>query len=153
MPPALRIESLWKCYAAGIRGCSARAWVLRELALTIEVGERVAIVGAAGSGKSTLAACILGLKAPTAGSIEIAGRVEVIDLQDAGRPGCRDLSLRRPDLPTFRIVLARRFDLLDSWADRVLLLHDGRLRHTPFRPALRVAERSMITTSGSVALR
>ena len=70
MPPALRVESLWKCYAAGVRGCSARAWVLRGLSITVQPGERIAIVGDAGSGKTTLVECMLGRREPTAGVID-----------------------------------------------------------------------------------
>lgn len=153
MPPALRIESLWKCYAAGIRGCSARAWVLRGLSLTVDPGERVAIIGAPGSGKTTLAECVLGLRAPTAGMIEIAGGVEIIDIHDIRRWGREDLSSSHADRLTSTIVLARRPDVLDGWADRLLVLGDGRLHHAAFRAARRVAERSMLTPSGSIALR
>lgn len=158
MPPALRIESLWKCYAAGVRGCSARAWVLRGVSLTVEAGERVAVVGAAGSGKTTLAECILGLRAPTVGMVEITGRLEVRDLQQVGRSGGRKVgndvrppdrptsapsTFRPSDLPTSVLVLARRPDSLESWADRLLLLRDGQLHCTTFVPARRVAERSV----------
>ena len=154
MPPALRIESLWKCYAAGVRGCSARAWVLRGLSLLVQPGERVAIVGAAGSGKSTLADCVLGVRLPTAGLIEMAGRLELIDLQNGGwadgqmvrRSKDPDLASRPSDVLT-SVVLARRPDALAAWADRVLLLRDGRLHHMLHQPARRVAER------GTAALR
>lgn len=129
MPPALRVESLWKCYAAGVRGCSARVWVLRGLQLTVDVGERVAILGGAGSGKRTLADCLLGFRAPTAGLIEVAGQLEIV-----GTPG----------LGTSRghtvLVFARDIGNLRAWADRVLLLRDGRLHATALRPARRVAE-------------
>jgi ABC-type bacteriocin/lantibiotic exporter with double-glycine peptidase domain len=49
-------------------------WVLRDLELTIEPGQRVALVGASGGGKSTLALLLLGLLPPTTGEIRIAGR-------------------------------------------------------------------------------
>jgi len=161
MPPALRIESLWKCYAAGIRGCSARAWILRGLSLTVHAGERVAIVGAAGSGKTTLADCICGLRAPMAGLVEVAGTLEIVDLQKMRWSGCqkagpwegRDPTIRRSGPLTSSILFARRPDLLESWADRVLVLRDGRLREMGVRPVLRVAERSMTTPSGAIPLR
>ena len=43
--------------------------VLRDVSVTIEVGQKVALVGRSGSGKSTLASLLLGLHAPTAGVI------------------------------------------------------------------------------------
>jgi putative ABC transport system ATP-binding protein len=47
---------------------------LREVDLTIERGELVAIVGASGSGKSTLLNAIGGLDRPTGGEIRVDGR-------------------------------------------------------------------------------
>jgi ABC-type glutathione transport system ATPase component len=140
MPPALRIDSLWKCYAAGVRGCSARAWVLRGLSLCVDPGERVAIVGAPGSGKTTLAQCILGLRAPTAGRIEIRGALEIMELQDVGRSGGRDCRSGHPDLPS-SLIFARRPEALAGWVDHLFLLRDGRLHSLGFQPVRRVAER------------
>ena len=141
MPPALRIDSLWKCYAAGVRGCSARVWALRGLRLTVEMGERIAIIGAPGSGKTTLAECIVGLGTPTAGTVESVGRLEIVEIQEVRTSGVTVPTSRPPDLPT-SIVFTRDPDLLSGWFDRVLLLRDGRLHATSFRSARRVAERS-----------
>lgn len=47
--------------------------VLKDLDLTLEVGETLAILGPSGSGKSTLLSLIAGLDNPSSGQIKIAG--------------------------------------------------------------------------------
>ena len=46
---------------------------IRDMSLTIEAGERVAVVGANGSGKSTLQLALGGLIEPTAGAVDYFG--------------------------------------------------------------------------------
>ncbi|HNT37633.1 MAG TPA: ABC transporter ATP-binding protein [Rubrivivax sp.] len=48
--------------------------VLRGLDLSVQPGERIALVGASGAGKSTLVQLLFGLRTPCAGSIHIEGR-------------------------------------------------------------------------------
>lgn len=48
-------------------------WILRRIDLTIDKGERVAIVGPTGSGKSTLVDLLMGLLEPTEGRILVDG--------------------------------------------------------------------------------
>jgi ATP-binding cassette subfamily B protein len=48
--------------------------VLGDVSLTIQRGERMALVGPTGSGKSTLADILMGLLAPTSGRLLIDGR-------------------------------------------------------------------------------
>ena len=47
--------------------------VTRALDLTIAAGQRLAILGRNGAGKSTLLATLAGLRAPSAGHVELAG--------------------------------------------------------------------------------
>jgi len=61
---------------------------LRNLSLTVEQGERVAVMGPSGSGKSTLLNLICGLDEPTSGSIKLEG-IEMAALEDDRRTRLR----------------------------------------------------------------
>jgi len=61
---------------------------LHDLSLTVEQGERVAVMGPSGSGKSTLLNLICGLDEPTSGSIKLEG-VELAELDDDRRTRLR----------------------------------------------------------------
>src|ERR1700720_2152171 len=64
--------------ALSVRGVSKRfahQEVLREIGLEIESGEFAVLVGPSGCGKSTLLNIIAGLERPSAGVVEIGGRV------------------------------------------------------------------------------
>jgi ABC-type multidrug transport system fused ATPase/permease subunit len=70
---SLEVRDLTFTYADG-------RTVLRSVNLTVNPGEKVAIVGASGGGKSTLIQLLLGLQPAMAGSIRYGG----IDMRDIG---------------------------------------------------------------------
>ena len=150
MSSALRIEGLWKSYTAGVRGCSARVWVLRGLSLAIERGERVAIVGARGAGKSTLAACVLGLLQPDAGMIDapalLRGELAVI-----GPARWIEMLPGSVDQPPTMLILTSELACVRAWVDRALLLRDGQVHPLDVRaPVRRVAEcRAEVARTGN----
>jgi NitT/TauT family transport system ATP-binding protein len=75
--PAIRIDDVSMSYAVGRKG---RRTVLQNIALEIEEGESVVLLGETGCGKSTLLRLLLGQERPTAGTITVAGRpVERVD--------------------------------------------------------------------------
>ena len=59
----------------GLRYPGNPAPTLADVSLTIRRGELACIVGPSGAGKTSLLHCIAGLTAPTAGSVEVSGRV------------------------------------------------------------------------------
>ena len=81
----LSVLALSKSYAVGDR----RLPVLRDLELTVDEGEMVAVVGASGVGKSTLLQCVGGLDAIDGGSVTIAG-TELWSVGDDARVAFRN---------------------------------------------------------------
>ena len=63
----------------GLRAGYGKIEVLHDVALSVDSGQIVALIGANGAGKTTLLKTISGLIRPTAGSIEFAeiGRAHV----------------------------------------------------------------------------
>ncbi|MCD4511782.1 MacB family efflux pump subunit [Brucella pseudogrignonensis] len=68
--PLIKLKAIRREYPSGDSSIA----VLKDVDLTIHVGEMVAIVGASGSGKSTLMNILGCLDRPTSGSFEVSGR-------------------------------------------------------------------------------
>ena len=88
-----------------------RAPVLHHLNLTVERGERVAVVGRTGSGKSTLLALVAGLYEPDHGEIILSGR-RASSLADARRR--RDIGVVPQRVQLFSGTLRDNVTLFDS---------------------------------------
>jgi phospholipid/cholesterol/gamma-HCH transport system ATP-binding protein len=68
--PVVQISALW----SGFRKGGIETLIHKDLDLTIEQGELLAIVGGSGSGKTTLLRQLLGLEMPLRGSVTVLGR-------------------------------------------------------------------------------
>lgn len=95
--PAIRIRGLNKTF-------SRKKRALREIGLTIDRGEMVALIGASGSGKSTLLKHISGLMPGDSGDVTILGNI----MQSEGRV-CRKAHRIRKNVS----VIFQQFNLVE----------------------------------------
>ena len=68
----LTLDGVSKVYRIGTFG-GGRLRAVRDVSLTVQPGEIVALIGESGSGKSTIGKMILGLERPTEGAITFNG--------------------------------------------------------------------------------
>ena len=87
-------SAVLSCTALGKRFAQGRdsLTVLDNIALQVQAGERVAIVGVSGSGKSTLLHLLGGLDVPSSGKVELLGR-DFATLPEQARGELRNRSL------------------------------------------------------------
>jgi ABC-type polysaccharide/polyol phosphate transport system ATPase subunit len=144
----VRAERLWKRFAAdrvayGLRdqlrrlaerrrGAQRWRWALRDVSVELEPGGSLALVGSNGSGKSTLLKILGGVMYPTAGRLEVAGRVGMLVDVWAGLhhelTGRENLFLAGSLLGLRRADVAARFDEIVDFAE----LDDALDRPTKF---------------------
>ena len=86
--PLIRLDSVSRHYRLGTTSVPA----LKEIDLTIDQGEFVAVWGPSGSGKSTLCHLIGAIDTPTTGTVQINGK-DIVRLSDAEQSEHRNRSV------------------------------------------------------------
>lgn len=125
----LKLEHIYKDYIQG----KMTVPVLKDICLSVEKGEYVAVMGPSGSGKSTLMNIIGCLDRPTSGSYELAGQ-NVLGLNDKKQA---DVRLNKIGFVFQNFQLLPRMTALDNVA--LPLLYAGvrkRVRREKAREAL-----------------
>jgi lipopolysaccharide transport system ATP-binding protein len=124
--PADRLKQM---VASGIRRLTAghevrffqEFWALHGISFHVSRGECVAIIGRNGSGKSTLLQIIAGTVTPTAGSVEVQGRVAaLLELGSGFNPeftGLENVYLNASLLGLSREAVDKRLDAILAFAD------------------------------------
>jgi putative ABC transport system ATP-binding protein len=110
-PVVLQVDGVTKTYPS-----APPVTALREVSMTVSVGELGAVVGPSGSGKTTLLHVMGSLDRPTTGTVRIAG-LDLAGLSD------RQLSALRAGRIGFvfqQFFLAEHASLLDNVADGLL---------------------------------
>ena len=87
----LRAQDLTKDY--GRAGRSRVVHAVQGVSLSLTAGDTVGIVGESGCGKSTLGRLLVGLEAPSSGSLEIGGRPVAYERRRRGASHARQIQL------------------------------------------------------------
>lgn len=132
---AIKVESLSKCYqiydrprdrllqmfSRGRRQYFREFWALKDVSFEIKRGETVGIIGRNGSGKSTLLQMICGTLNPSAGSIQVNGRVAaLLELGSGFNPeftGRENVYMNASVLGLSREEIDTRFESIAAFAD------------------------------------
>lgn len=83
--PLLEVKGIGKSYGSG----EARVDVLRDISLTVDAGETIALVGASGAGKSTLLHILGTLDRPSEGKVMVRGE-DIFRRSEAGLASFRN---------------------------------------------------------------
>ena len=114
-------DRLLQMLARGRRQYFREFWALRDVSFQVRRGETVGIVGRNGSGKSTLLQLVCGTLNPTAGQIEVRGRIAALLELGAGfNPeftGRENVFLSAKLLGLTQAEVEARFDAIAAFAD------------------------------------
>ncbi len=126
-------------------------WALRDVTLTVEPGETLALVGSTGSGKSVLAALLSRLHDVTEGSIRIDGQ----DIRELSLPALREAVATAFEDPTLfsmsvseNLRLGRPDATEDQMAQAIEIAAAQFVYDLPFGLDTRIGEQGMSLSGG-----
>jgi homopolymeric O-antigen transport system ATP-binding protein len=113
---------LWSGLRRGnARGKSRELWALRDVSLEMYPGQAVGILGPNGAGKSTILKLIAGIAHPTAGKLQVRGRLGALIEVGAGihpeLTGRENVALYGSIIGLSKREIARKFDQIVAFAE------------------------------------
>lgn len=112
---------LYQTLCAGRKKFYKEFWALRDVSFDVRRGECVGIIGRNGAGKSTLLQVITGTLAPTAGDVEVRGRIAaLLELGSGFNPeftGRENVYLNASILGLTKREIDARYDEIVAFAD------------------------------------
>jgi homopolymeric O-antigen transport system ATP-binding protein len=100
---------------------ASQFWALRNVTLSVAVGEVIGIIGPNGAGKSTLLKILSRITAPTEGYVDLTGRVSsLLEVGTGFHPdltGRENIFLNGAILGMFRAEIVRKLDAIVAFAE------------------------------------
>jgi lipopolysaccharide transport system ATP-binding protein len=108
-------------HLAGRGDRAGEFWALKDVSLTVAIGEVIGIVGPNGAGKSTLLKILSRITAPTEGYVDLHGRVSsLLEVGTGFHPdltGRENIFLNGAILGMFRAEIVRKLDAIVAFAE------------------------------------
>ncbi|HEY3488885.1 MAG TPA: ABC transporter ATP-binding protein [Candidatus Deferrimicrobiaceae bacterium] len=119
--PAIKVERLSKEYRIGAPAAGNRFQALDGLTFEVPAGETLGIIGRNGAGKSTLLKILSGITDPTAGRVEMRGRVcSLLEVGTGFHPeltGRENIFLNGTLLGMRKAEIRRKFDAIVDFSE------------------------------------
>ena len=121
MSPFRRVRNLLRGQVGGASELDQEFWALNDISMDINHGEIVGIIGHNGAGKSTLLKILSKITEPTAGYVDLFGRVgSLLEVGTGFHPeltGRENVYLNGSILGMRRAEIARKFDAIVDFAE------------------------------------